>query len=101
MSTNHASNHSQPPILACELHLEFPDGFMGNKIKIAKFAKIARELDRAVQRGSGKPTMLYLLELRSHLANVQSPLPRRKLVITVDPQAGQNGRPEPIKIRHT
>jgi hypothetical protein len=87
--------------LACELHLEFPDGFMGNKIKIAKFAKIARELDRAVQRGSGKPTMLYLLELRSHLANVQSPLPKRKLVITIDPQAGQNGRPEPIKIRHT
>ena len=74
---------------------------MGNKLKIAKFARIARELDRAVRRGSGKPTGLYLLELRSHLSQVQSPLPKRKLVITIDPQAGHNGRPEPIKIRHT
>lgn len=74
---------------------------MGNKLKIAKFAKIARELDRAVQRGSGKPTMLYLLELRSHLAQVQSPLPKRKLVITMDPNGSHNSRPEPIKIRHT
>jgi hypothetical protein len=83
------------------LHPEFLDGFMGNKLKIAKYAKIARELDRAVRRGSGKPTGLYLLELRSHLAQVQAPLPKRKLVITIDPHAGHNGRPEPIKIRHT
>ena len=74
---------------------------MGNKLKIAKFVKVARELDRVVRRGSGKPTGLYLLELRSHLAQVQSPLPKRKLVITMDPQGGQNGHPVQIKIRHT
>jgi len=95
-----ASNHSPTHILACELHLDFPDGFMGNKIKIAKFAKIARELDRAVQRGSDKPNGLYILELRSHLANVQSPLPRRKLVITIDPQAVKAAVPNPSDSAH-
>jgi hypothetical protein len=56
-------------------------------------------LDRPVNRGSqSKPTGLYLLELRTHHAAAQSPVPRRKLVVTVQTDHGSDGFAKPVKI---
>jgi hypothetical protein len=38
--------------------------------------------------------------LRTHAAGTQSPLPKRKLVITIDPNGAEFGLPKPIKISH-
>jgi len=74
---------------------------MAKIIKFAKYVKTPREESRPLnQRRPAKPG-LYLLELRSHAAGTQSPLPRRKLVITIDPTGGEWGLPKPIKITHT
>ncbi len=74
---------------------------LAKTIKIAKYVKTPRVESRPpAQRRPTKPG-LYLLELRSHVAGTQSPLPRRKLVITIDPTGGERGLPKPIKITHT
>ncbi len=74
---------------------------MAKIIKIAKFVKTPRIEGRPLpQRRPTKPG-LYLLELRSHAAAAQSPLPKRKLVITIDPTGGEFGHPKPIKITHS
>jgi hypothetical protein len=75
---------------------------MAKTIKIAKYVKEPRGLDRqTVRRGSMKPSGLYLLELRSHVAESQSALPKRKLTITIKPAETQDLRPKPVKITHT
>lgn len=76
---------------------------MGTKSKITKLIKELRKPESpAIRRGMAKPAGLYLLELRSHAARAQSSLAKRKLVITINPNAaGQDGRPQPIKITHT
>ncbi len=74
---------------------------MAKTIKIAKYMKIPRVEGRPfIQRRPVKPG-LYLLELRSHAAGTQSPLPKRKLVITIDLSSGESDLPKPIKITHT
>jgi hypothetical protein len=74
---------------------------MAKTIKIAKFVKPPRADDRTLaERRSSKPG-LYLLELRSHAAALHSPLPKRKLVITVDSNGGELGHPKAVKITHT
>jgi len=72
---------------------------MAKKNKIARYVKDPRGLE-SLNPGQSKPTGLYLLELRSHHAEAQSPLPRRKLVVTVDTGNGADGSPKPIKITH-
>ena len=73
---------------------------MAKTIKIAKFVKTPEIESRMLaQRRPARPG-LYLLELRSHAA-AQSSVPKRKLVITIDPEGGESGNPKPIKIRHT
>lgn len=74
---------------------------MAKTIKIAKFVKAPQIEGRPLTpRRAAKPG-LYLLELRSHAAAAQTSVPKRKLVITIDPNGGEFGNPKPIKIRHT
>jgi hypothetical protein len=71
---------------------------MARKTKIGKFVRAVRFSDRtAARRTALKPTALYLIELRSHLAATH--LLRRKLPVTT---IGQNGhsKPQRIKITH-
>ena len=69
--------------------------------KIARYFKVFPVVTDAATRGShSKPAGLYLLELRSHHAEGQSSLPKRKLVITVDPEAGPEKLPKVVKITH-
>ncbi len=77
---------------------------MANKIKIAKYVSQTRPLNRpASHRSSAKPAGLYLLALRSHLANTQPPIPRPTLKQTIPIQPAENGdaAPEPVKIKHS
>jgi hypothetical protein len=75
---------------------------MAKPNKIARYVKESHALDGASPRGAqAKPSGLYLLELRSHHAVAQSPLPKRKLVITIDPYGGPDGSPKPVKITHS
>ena len=77
---------------------------MPNKIKIAKYAGQTRSLNRpASQRPPVKPAGLYLLALRSHLAQTQPPIPRPTLKQTIPIQPAENGEgtPEPVKIKHS
>jgi hypothetical protein len=74
---------------------------MAKTIKIAKYVKEPRGLDRQAVKRTAKPSGLYLLELRSHAANAQSPLPKRRLVVTVKAGEGQDLRPKPVKITLT
>jgi hypothetical protein len=74
---------------------------MAKTLKIAKYIKTPRVEGRPfIQQRPAKPG-LYLLELRSHVAGNQSPLPKRKLVVTIDLSGGESGLPKPIKITHT
>lgn len=69
--------------------------------KIASYFKVSPVVTGATVRDAhSKRAGLYLLELRSHHAEAQSPLPKRKLVITVDPEAGPEKLPKVVKIRH-
>jgi hypothetical protein len=73
---------------------------MGVKIKNAKFMKKVPIGDIMPLRRQAKPTGLYLLELRTRAAQAQAPLPKKKLLITIDPRNIHEGRPQPIKIKH-
>jgi hypothetical protein len=77
---------------------------MANKIKIAKYVSQTRSLNRpASQRPATKPAALYLLALRSHLAQTQPLVPRPALKQTIPIQPAENGEgtPEPVKIKHS
>jgi hypothetical protein len=77
---------------------------MANKIKIAKYVSQTRPLNRpASHRPSAKPAGLYLLALRSHLAQTQPLVPRPALKQTIPIQPAENGdgTPEPVKIKHS
>jgi hypothetical protein len=75
---------------------------MAKTNQIAGFIKSPNGLARPPVRGpQTKPTGLYLLELRSHHAVAQSPLPRRKLVISINVAESSNATPKTIKIFHT
>ena len=68
--------------------------------KIARFVKQPRGLEgKPIRDLHGKPTGLYLLELRTRHAVTQSTLPRRKLVVTVEPGSGPDS-PRPIRITY-
>jgi hypothetical protein len=77
---------------------------MANKIKIAKYVSQARPLNRpASQRPAAKPAGLYLLALRSHVAQAQ-PLvhrPTLKRTIPIQPAENADSAPEPVKIKHS
>jgi hypothetical protein len=77
---------------------------MANKLKIAKYVGQPRPLNRpAPQRPAAKPAGLYLLALRSHVAQAGPPIPRPKLGQTIPIEASENGDgvPEPVKITHS
>jgi hypothetical protein len=77
---------------------------MANKIRISKYVTPARPLSRpASQRPAVKPAALYLLALRSHLAQTQPLVPRPKLkqTIPIEPAEHSEGVPEPVKITHS
>jgi hypothetical protein len=77
---------------------------MPNKIRIAKYVSQPQPLNRsASERSTAKPSGLYLLALRSHVANVQPIVPRPKLkqTIPVLPVENGDGVPEPVKITLT
>jgi hypothetical protein len=77
---------------------------MANKLKIAKYASQPRPLSRpAPQRPAVKPAGLYLLELRTHVAQARPPIPRPKLKQTIPIEAVENGDgiPQPVKITHS
>jgi hypothetical protein len=68
--------------------------------KLARFVKQPRGLDTTPSRNAqSKSTGLYLVELRSHHAVTKSTLPRRKLVVTVEPGNGSDA-PRPIRITY-
>jgi hypothetical protein len=74
---------------------------MASKIKNAKLAKDARIPEGPpFHRAPAKPSGLYLLELRSHTARAHALLYRRKLDVAIDPNHGEDGHPQPIKINH-
>lgn len=83
--------------LARELQLP---AAMAKTNKIARYVKGPRELETPNRAPHAKPTALYLLALRSHHAAAQSPLPRRKLVITIDTGNAVDRLPKPVKITH-
>jgi hypothetical protein len=67
--------------------------------KIVRQVSALKVVDRPVTPSSqSKPTGLYLLELRSRHAATQSPVPRRKLIVTVETGGSSDGLPKPIKI---
>ncbi len=77
---------------------------MPSKIKIAKYVSQTRPLNRpASERPTAKPAGLYLLELRSHLAQTQPLIPRPTLKKTIPIQPAENtdNTPEPVKIKHS
>jgi len=75
---------------------------MAKSNKIARYLKNSPVFASVSARDSQqKPSGLYLLELRSHHADAQSPLPRRKLVITVDAENGADALPKVVKITHS
>jgi hypothetical protein len=75
---------------------------MAKTNKIARYIKNPPELERQDKRGApAKPSGLYLLELRSRHAAAQSALPKRKIVITIEPKDSDNGSSKAIKINHT
>ncbi|MDB6021718.1 MAG: hypothetical protein JWQ04_1575 [Pedosphaera sp.] len=74
---------------------------MAKTNKIVRTVKVSPVLAGALPREAhSKPAGLYLMALRSHHVEARSPLPRRKLVITVDPENGPEGLPKVIKITH-
>lgn len=77
---------------------------MPSKIKIAKYVSQTRPLNRpASERSMVKPAGLYLLELRSHIAQTQPLIPRPTLkqTIPIQPVENGDGAPEPVKIKHS
>ena len=70
--------------------------------KIARFAGgTARAEIPPAQPPHSKLSGLYLLALRSHVAQSYAPIPRRKLTIHLAPKPDADGRPIPIKITLT
>ena len=77
---------------------------MATKIKIARFTDGTRPPGRpAPPQSTAKLAGLYLLALRSHLADAQAPMPKRKfkLTIPIQPVENEEGAPEPVKITHS
>jgi hypothetical protein len=50
--------------------------------KIARYVKVTPSLER--KEAKTKPSGLYLVELRSRLAETQAALPKRKLVVKIE-----------------
>ncbi len=74
---------------------------MAKTNKIARYVKEPPVLERPTSRGNqSKPAVLYLVELRSHHAEAHTAVPKRKLVINLDPADGTEAAPKPIKINH-
>jgi hypothetical protein len=72
---------------------------MGNKTKTARFLREIRANDKVPDaRQPHRPSGLYLVELRNHVAEGQTSKP--KLHISIDPSGKENDRPKPIKITH-
>jgi hypothetical protein len=75
---------------------------MAKTNKIARYIKDPPALERPEKRSApARPSVLYLLELRSHHAEAQSPLPKRKIVITIDPKDSAHSFCKEIKITRT
>jgi hypothetical protein len=75
---------------------------MAKTNKIARYVKEMPALERSANRSTpSKAPVLYLVELRSHHAEAQSPVPKRKLVISTDPRDDADAPARQIKIHHT
>jgi hypothetical protein len=73
---------------------------MASKLKMAKFARgLPVPATTSVRRLLTKPTGLYLLALRSHVT--QGQLLKRKVVINIQSEGGEDGAAKPIKIAYT
>ena len=75
---------------------------MAKNIKATRFMKEIHSMDRpSVRRTPPRPAGLYLLELRSKQVNGKPLLQKRKLLIRIDSNCGEDGQPEPVKITFT
>ena len=71
---------------------------MPTKVRLIKLLDEIREVEHPpLRRAPLKPVMLYLMELRSHVADAH--LPRKKLILTVDLQTSPD-IPHPVRITH-
>jgi hypothetical protein len=67
--------------------------------KIARYVKVTASLQGVpTVDAKPKPTGLYLLELRSRLADAQAALPKRKLVVKIETVVKASLSPKPVKI---
>jgi hypothetical protein len=66
------------------------------QIKVNREAEIANV--KLPRRSPGKPSGLYLVELRAQAP--RSDLPKRRLVVTIDAGGDTGERPKSIKITH-
>ena len=72
---------------------------MATKAQLLKILKETCPLPRVpVHRAPAKPSGLYLLQLRSHVIETNSP--KVKLHVSVDPDNSQDSQPKPVKIVH-
>ena len=86
--------------MICSFFVE--GNIMAKTNKIARYVKGPQGLERSLNRSAqAKQSGLYLVELRAHQASPQTPVPKRKLVITVDLKDHPDIAPKPIKIFHT
>ena len=71
---------------------------MPTKVRLIKLLDEIRDAEHVpLRRYPLKPVMLYLMELRKHVAETH--LPKEKLVIPVDSQNNPD-MPHPVKITH-
>ena len=69
------------------------------KVKLIKLLQDIREINYVPNRRMPpKPTVLYLMQLRTHVAEASSS--KRKLVIPVELTNGQDIHAMPVKITH-
>jgi hypothetical protein len=72
---------------------------MATKVQLLKILKETCPLPRVpVRRVPATAVTLYMLRLRSHVIETNSP--KYKLPIAVDPDNNQEARPQPVKIIH-
>jgi hypothetical protein len=77
---------------------------MPKKVKIERFIKIGTGAEvppPQSQSPRAKLSGLYLLALRSRVAESQAPIPKRRLTIHIDPKLDPDGRPVPVRITLT
>ena len=84
--------------MAHELQSCVHECVMPTKVRLIKLLDEIREVEHPpLRRAPLKPVMLYLMELRSHVADAH--LPKKKLIVTLDLHNSPD-LPHPVKITH-